>query len=198
MRERAVRMMTSHAPEHYVKAAEFYTSMPNLAPRLKEVGCPMLGICGDDDPCPDDPNLLAAAKNFRQIWIAGCQTVHHAGSAGSLQFRAGTFSRDACPEQVLRDQEAGRGVDAAAGPGRRPDHEQPLDRRAVPRPAAKRPRQIVLVQVMAAGDAIAADEVRILALEVLRRHDVAREDRLLRAGCMLHELLDQPGRRTPP
>jgi 3-oxoadipate enol-lactonase len=73
VRERAVRMMTGHAPEHYIKAAEFYTSMPNLAPRLKEVSCPMLGICGDDDPCPDDPNLLAAARNFTQVWIPGAR-----------------------------------------------------------------------------------------------------------------------------
>jgi 3-oxoadipate enol-lactonase len=61
--ERVMRMMSSHEPEHYIRAAEFYTSMPNLVPRLLDVRCPMLGICGEDDPCPDDPNLLDGAKS---------------------------------------------------------------------------------------------------------------------------------------
>jgi 3-oxoadipate enol-lactonase len=69
VRERVIRMMSSHAPEHYVRAAEFYTSMPNLVPRLKEIRCPILGICGEDDPCPDDPQLLSGSRNFKQVWI---------------------------------------------------------------------------------------------------------------------------------
>jgi 3-oxoadipate enol-lactonase len=72
-RERVIRMMSSHLPEHYVKAAEFYTSMPNLVPRLKEIACPMLGICGDDDPSPDRPDLLAGVKNFDEVWIPGAR-----------------------------------------------------------------------------------------------------------------------------
>jgi pimeloyl-ACP methyl ester carboxylesterase len=73
VRERVMRMIASHAPEHYIKAAEFYTSMPNLVPRLKEITCPILGICGSDDPSPDNPELLAGAKNFEQIWIPGAR-----------------------------------------------------------------------------------------------------------------------------
>jgi pimeloyl-ACP methyl ester carboxylesterase len=69
VRERVMRMIASHVPEHYVKAAEFYTSMPHLTPRLKEVPCPILGICGNDDPSPDSPELLAGASNFEQVWI---------------------------------------------------------------------------------------------------------------------------------
>jgi 3-oxoadipate enol-lactonase len=69
VRAQVMRMMSSHSPDHYIRAAEFYTSMPNLVPRLKEVKCPMLGICGEDDPCPDDPQLLEGAKNFKQVWI---------------------------------------------------------------------------------------------------------------------------------
>jgi pimeloyl-ACP methyl ester carboxylesterase len=71
VRAKVVRMMASHPPEHYVKAAEFYTSMPNLAPRLREIACPMLGLCGDDDPSPDVPELTAGARNFTQSWIPG-------------------------------------------------------------------------------------------------------------------------------
>jgi 3-oxoadipate enol-lactonase len=73
MRDRVMRMMSCHLPEHYIKAAEFYTSMPNLVPRLKEIACPVLGICGQDDPCPDDPALLEGAKNFQEIWIPGAR-----------------------------------------------------------------------------------------------------------------------------
>src|ERR1700732_5482388 len=68
-RERVIRMMSRHSPEHYIKAAEFYTSMPNLVPRLKEIACPVLGICGEEDPSPDDPELLGGAKNFQEISI---------------------------------------------------------------------------------------------------------------------------------
>ena len=73
VRQRVMRMMASHAAEHYIRGAEFYTSMPNLVPRLKEITCPMLGICGDDDPCPDDPQLLAGGRNFQQVWIPGAR-----------------------------------------------------------------------------------------------------------------------------
>jgi pimeloyl-ACP methyl ester carboxylesterase len=70
-RERVIRMMSSHLPEHYIKAAEFYTSMPNLVPRLKEIACPVLGICGEEDPSPDRPDLLAGMAEFQQVWIPG-------------------------------------------------------------------------------------------------------------------------------
>jgi pimeloyl-ACP methyl ester carboxylesterase len=73
VRERVMRMIASHAPEHFIKAAEFYTSMPNLAARLKEISCPILGICGSDDPSPDNPAPLAEAKNFQQAWIPGAR-----------------------------------------------------------------------------------------------------------------------------
>ena len=72
-RERVIRMMSSHPPEHYAKACEFYTSMPNLVPRLKEIACPVLGICGEDDPSPDQPDLLAGLANFEQVWIPGAR-----------------------------------------------------------------------------------------------------------------------------
>jgi pimeloyl-ACP methyl ester carboxylesterase len=64
-------MMSSHSPEHYIKAAEFYTSMPNLVPRLKEIACPVLGICEEEDPSPDRPDLLAGMAEFQQVWIPG-------------------------------------------------------------------------------------------------------------------------------
>lgn len=71
VRERVMQMIASHPPEHFIKAAEYYTSMPNLTPRLKEISCPILGICGTDDPSPDNPELLSGARNFEQVWIPG-------------------------------------------------------------------------------------------------------------------------------
>jgi 3-oxoadipate enol-lactonase len=73
LRERVARMIASHQPEHFVKAAEYYTSLHHLTPRLKELDCPIIGICGSEDPSPDNPDLLAGAKNFRQVWIPGAR-----------------------------------------------------------------------------------------------------------------------------
>lgn len=72
-RERVMSMIASHRPEHFIKAAEYYTSMPNFVPRLREITCHILGICGSDDPSPDNPELLKDAWNFHQIWIPGAR-----------------------------------------------------------------------------------------------------------------------------
>src|SRR5262249_5402571 len=46
------------------------------------------------------------------------------------------------------------------------DHVEPLDRRAVSRPPESGPKEEVLVEMMAAAEAVAADQVRIVALEI--------------------------------
>jgi pimeloyl-ACP methyl ester carboxylesterase len=40
---------------------------------MHEIKCPILGICGTDDPSPDDPALLAHLPNYRQVWIEGAR-----------------------------------------------------------------------------------------------------------------------------
>lgn len=70
-RAKVVRMFTSHHPGHYVKSAEYYTSLPNLIPQMHLIKCPILGICGTEDPSPDDPKMLAHLPAFRQEWIQG-------------------------------------------------------------------------------------------------------------------------------
>jgi pimeloyl-ACP methyl ester carboxylesterase len=72
-RQKALCMFASHAPGHYVKSAEYYTSLPNLLPQMHAIKCPILGICGTDDPSPDDPKLLAHLSNYRQAWIEGAR-----------------------------------------------------------------------------------------------------------------------------
>ena len=66
-------MFASHAPGHYVKSAEFYTSLPNLLPQMHQIQCPILGICGTEDPSPDDPKVLAHLADYRQAWIEGAR-----------------------------------------------------------------------------------------------------------------------------
>lgn len=72
-RSALTRMFTNHPPERYLHAAEFYTSLPHLIPELRRVECPVLGICGSDDPSPDRPELLGDMPNFRQVWIKGAR-----------------------------------------------------------------------------------------------------------------------------
>jgi 3-oxoadipate enol-lactonase len=72
-RSMLIRMFTNHPPERYLHAAEFYTSLPHLIPALRRVQCPVLGICGEDDPSPDRPELLGGMPNFSQAWIAGAR-----------------------------------------------------------------------------------------------------------------------------
>jgi pimeloyl-ACP methyl ester carboxylesterase len=33
----------------------------------------VLGICGTDDPSPDQPQLMQGVANFRQVWIKGAR-----------------------------------------------------------------------------------------------------------------------------
>lgn len=71
-RGKALRMFASHAPGHYVKSAEYYTSLPDLLPQMGGIKCPILGVCGTEDPSPDDPKILAHL-DYRQAWIEGAR-----------------------------------------------------------------------------------------------------------------------------
>ncbi len=73
VRAKLARMFASHPREHYVQSAEFYTSIPNLLRDMGRIECPILGICGDEDPSPDQPERLAHLPNFRQTWIKGAR-----------------------------------------------------------------------------------------------------------------------------
>jgi 3-oxoadipate enol-lactonase len=72
-RGEAIRMFASHPVDHYVKSAEYYTSLPNLIPQMTLIQCPVLGVCGADDPSPDHPELLQGMRDFRQVWIEGAR-----------------------------------------------------------------------------------------------------------------------------
>jgi pimeloyl-ACP methyl ester carboxylesterase len=69
IRQRLIRMFADHPAGRYIHAAEYYTSLPNLVAELPRLKCPILGICGQDDPSPDRPELVSGMPNFRQEWI---------------------------------------------------------------------------------------------------------------------------------
>jgi pimeloyl-ACP methyl ester carboxylesterase len=70
LRARLIRMFVDHPPARFVQAAEYYSSIPYLVPDLRRVTCPVMGVCGDDDPSPDRPELVDGMSNFDQRWIA--------------------------------------------------------------------------------------------------------------------------------
>jgi len=67
IREKVIQMMASHPVGEYKRAMlEFGLSVPDLIPALRELSIPVLGICGSDDPYPDQPERLAGMKRFRE------------------------------------------------------------------------------------------------------------------------------------
>jgi 3-oxoadipate enol-lactonase len=73
VRSKLVELFACHDAAHYVQSGEFYTSMPNLCVEMHRVTCPVLGVCGTDDPSPDKPELMQGIVNFRQEWIKGAR-----------------------------------------------------------------------------------------------------------------------------
>jgi pimeloyl-ACP methyl ester carboxylesterase len=67
VREKVIRMFASHPVGEYRRGMlEFGLSVPDLVPALRELRIPALGICGADDPYPDQPALLQGMANFRE------------------------------------------------------------------------------------------------------------------------------------
>ena len=67
VREKAIQMFASHPIEEYRHGMlEFGSSVPDLVPAFRQLDLPVLGLCGGDDPYPDQPEVLAGMKNFRE------------------------------------------------------------------------------------------------------------------------------------
>ena len=41
-------------------------AVPNMVPEFKKLDIPVLGVCGADDPYPDQPEVLYGMENFRE------------------------------------------------------------------------------------------------------------------------------------
>jgi 3-oxoadipate enol-lactonase len=67
VREKVIQMFASHPLGEYQRGMlEFGLSVPDLVPDFKKLDIPVLGVCGTDDPYPDQPEVLAGMANFRE------------------------------------------------------------------------------------------------------------------------------------
>jgi pimeloyl-ACP methyl ester carboxylesterase len=68
VREKVIQMFASHPLGEYQRGMlEFGLSVPNLVPEFKKLDIPVLGVCGDRDPYPDQPEVLREMKHFREV-----------------------------------------------------------------------------------------------------------------------------------
>jgi pimeloyl-ACP methyl ester carboxylesterase len=67
VREKVIQMFAGHPIGEYRRGMlEFGLSVPNLVPEFKKLEIPVLGVCGDRDPYPDQPEILRSMANFRE------------------------------------------------------------------------------------------------------------------------------------
>ncbi len=98
LRSRMAHMVAQHPDRHYLQALEHLTSVPNMVPEMDRIGCPVLGICGSDDPSPDRPELLAHLPNFKQAWIEGARRFSLMERPEEFNRIAGSFLATLTPE----------------------------------------------------------------------------------------------------
>ena len=68
IREDCIQMFGSHPIEEYKQGMlEFATSVPDLTNKLCDLQIPVLGVCGERDPFPDNPSILERMPNFREV-----------------------------------------------------------------------------------------------------------------------------------
>lgn len=67
IRERCVRLFAAHPVEEYRRGMlELAMSVPDLIAPFRQLTLPVLGVCGDGDPFPDQPQVLAGMAHFRE------------------------------------------------------------------------------------------------------------------------------------
>ena len=67
VREKVIQMFASHPLGEYQRGMlEFSLSVPNMIPEFKELDISVLGVCGANDPYPDQPEVLRGMANFRE------------------------------------------------------------------------------------------------------------------------------------
>ena len=66
-REKFIQLLGGHPLAEYKQGMlEFATSVPDLIPPLSALDTPAIGICGAEDPFPDQPEKLAHMAHFRE------------------------------------------------------------------------------------------------------------------------------------
>ncbi|RYZ09949.1 MAG: alpha/beta fold hydrolase [Comamonadaceae bacterium] len=67
LREAAIQLLASHPADEYRRGMlEMASSVPVLVPRFRELDLPVLGLCGTEDPFPDQPAQLAGMRGFEE------------------------------------------------------------------------------------------------------------------------------------
>ena len=67
VREKVIQMFAGHPLGEYQHGMlEFGMSVPNLVADFKKLDIPVLGVCGDRDPYPDQPEVLRGMAHFRE------------------------------------------------------------------------------------------------------------------------------------
>jgi pimeloyl-ACP methyl ester carboxylesterase len=67
LREAAIQLLASHPADEYRHGMlEMASSVPVLVPRLRELDIPVLGLCGTEDPFPDQAQQLAGMRGFEE------------------------------------------------------------------------------------------------------------------------------------
>jgi len=67
VREKVIQMFAGHPLGEYQRGMlEFGMSVPDLVPEFTKLDLPVLGVCGDRDPYPDQPEVLRGMANFRE------------------------------------------------------------------------------------------------------------------------------------
>ena len=102
IREKVIRMLASHPLEEYRRGMlELGSSVPDLVPAFRDLELPVLGICGADDPYPDQPEVLAGMMRFREAPpIAGAGRFVHWERPAELNAAAATPANEAATSAV--------------------------------------------------------------------------------------------------
>jgi 3-oxoadipate enol-lactonase len=67
LREAAIQLLASHPADEYRRGMlEMAASVPLLVPRFSALDIPVLGVCGTEDPFPDQPQQLARMRGFQE------------------------------------------------------------------------------------------------------------------------------------
>jgi len=79
VREKVIQMFAGHPLGEYQRGMlEFGMSVPDLVGEFKKLDIPVLGVCGDLDPYPDQPEVLRGMAGFREApRIAGAARFVH-------------------------------------------------------------------------------------------------------------------------
>jgi pimeloyl-ACP methyl ester carboxylesterase len=68
IREKCIQMFANHPVEEFKRGMlEFGSSVPDLVQEFRKLDIPVIGLCGENDPYRDKPEVLQGMKNFKEL-----------------------------------------------------------------------------------------------------------------------------------